>query len=227
MQKSGRVFLILICLFGLGAITEASLEYFTFEEELPSFVEEKLPLARPELFLFVVRVHVVAAVFSLGACLMLLSKRMLQRLPSVHRWLGRVTGFIVLLLLVPSGCYLAFFARAGLASTVGFLLSGGIVAWATVWGVITARARQFVAHRMCMRHLFAQLSVAVTSRILLVALSLTSMDADWAYLFALWGPVLGSALVAHQPYLPRMPLWPYTKGAVQESPLSQPRRASS
>ena len=44
-----------------------------------------------------------------------------------------------------------------------------------------------------MRHLFAQMSVAVTSRALLVALDALGVDPDVAYVVALWGPVLGSA----------------------------------
>ena len=47
-----------------------------------------------------------------------------------------------------------------------------------------------------MRHVFAQMSVAVSSRALLVALDALSVDPDISYVLALWLPVLVSALVA-------------------------------
>src|SRR6185369_11597026 len=112
--------------------------------------------------------HVVAAAFALPGCLLLLSKRVLVRAPLAHRWAGRATAAVVLLALVPSGSYLALFAKGGIASTLGFLLSGAIVAAAMVQGVREARARRFAAHRRLVLHVLAQLSVAVTSRAILV-----------------------------------------------------------
>jgi hypothetical protein len=46
-----------------------------------------------------------------------------------------------------------------------------------------------------MRHVVAQMSVAVTSRALLLGFDAVGIDPDLAYVIALWGPVLGSAAV--------------------------------
>jgi len=67
------------------------------------------------------------------------------------------------------------------------------VAFATVRGVRRARAKDYIAHRRCMLHVLAQLSVAVTSRTLLYLLDAVGIDPDPAYLFALWAPVLASS----------------------------------
>jgi hypothetical protein len=175
---------------GLGAVMIgwASRVYFASDEVAP-FVIEKLPLPHEDLWLAALKVHVVAACFALPACLLLSWRRML-RFPRAHRWLGRGAGLVILAALVPSGLYLSFFAKGGAPATIGFALSGLIVAVAMVWGIGRARARDHAGHRRCMLHVLAQLSVAVTSRALLILLDVVGIDPEPAYLFALWAPVL-------------------------------------
>jgi hypothetical protein len=177
---------------GLGAliIGWASRVYFA-SDELAPFLIEKLPLPHEDLWLAALKTHVVAAAFALPACLVLSLKLML-RFPRTHRCLGRGTGAIVLVALVPSGLYLSLFAKGGAPATIGFALSGLIVASAMVWGVRLARAKDYIGHRRCMLHVLAQLSVAVTSRTLLYLLDVVGIDPEAAYLFALWVPVLAS-----------------------------------
>jgi hypothetical protein len=173
------------------------------------------------------KVHVVAASFALPACLLLSLKRML-RFPRTHRWLGRATGVVILAALVPSGLYLSLFAKGGAPSTIGFALSGLIVAWAMVWGVRRARARDYIGHRRAMLHVLAQLSVAVTSRSLLILLNAAGIDPDPAYLFALWAPVLAGVgfvevVLVRRPH-PRSshePQAPATRPAPLRSPLAE------
>jgi hypothetical protein len=181
-------------LLGSLLISAASRVYLR-TDELPPFAIEKLPLPRLGLWLFALRVHVAAAALALPACLALLSRTLLKRAPRVHRWLGRVTGMVILLGLLPSGFYLSLFAKGGRAATLGFMLSGAIVVLATLEGVRTARARLYGAHRRWMLHVLAQLSVAVTSRALLVGLDMANVDPERAYLVALFVPVIASALV--------------------------------
>jgi hypothetical protein len=118
---------------------------------------------------------------------------LMRRAARVHRWLGRATGIAVLFALAPSGIYLALFAKGGPLGTLGFMVSAAITVVAMVQAIRTARARRFPAHRRAALHVLAQLSVAVSSRALLVLLETTGLHPDPAYLIALWLPVLGSA----------------------------------
>jgi hypothetical protein len=188
--KHLRALLLSVLALGSAAITLGSVVYFG--EDLAPFVLEKLPLPLEDVWMLALRVHVVAAAVCLPGCLLLLSKAVVRRWPRLHRWLGRVTATLVLLALVPSGGYLALFAKGGVASTLGFLLSGAVVAVAMVQGVRTARARRFLEHRRWVLHVLAQLSVAVTSRAMLFALDAAAVDEHVAYLVSLWLPVLGS-----------------------------------
>lgn len=175
---------------GSIAITSASVVYFG--KDLAPFVLEKLPLPLEDVWMLALRLHVVAAAICLPGCLVLSLSAILRRAPRLHRWLGRVTGTLVLGALVPSGVYLSFFAKGGFLSTLGFLVSAGIVGVAMVQGVRSASARRFVEHRRWVLHVLAQLSVAVTSRALLFAFDAAAVDENFAYVISLWLPVVGS-----------------------------------
>jgi uncharacterized membrane protein len=196
---AGRVFLTAM-LAGSGLITAYSLEYFDLDK-VPEFVIERLPERFASVWLCALRVHVAAALLSLPLCLVL-STRWLQKRPSLHRRLGRVAGALVLFALVPSGAVLALHAKGGPAVTAGFLLSAAIVAGCMVRGVVAARRRDVATHRRAMRNVVGQMSVAVTSRALLLGFDAVGVNPDSAYVVALWGPVLASAAVVEMLSLP-------------------------
>jgi uncharacterized membrane protein len=190
---------------GWLGIVVMSLDYF---RNVPHpFIIEKLPLPHEAAWLVALKAHVLAALCSLPACLVLLSTNFRARFPRVHRWLGRVTAVVVLLALVPSGFVLALTARGGLAGTLGFMLSGIVVVVAMVRAVARARAGDVGEHRRAARHVVAQLSVAVTSRAMLAGLGFVGLHGDDVYLAALWIPVLGSCLIveAMEPRAHRSP----------------------
>lgn len=188
-----RLFVILM-LVGSALITAYSLPYFDFRE-LPPFAVERLPERFPGVWLASLRVHVAAALVSLPLCV-LLTTRALQRKIEWHRWLGRLSGVVVLFALVPSGAILSLHAKGGPVVTMGFLLSAALTAWFLVRGVVAARRRDLVSHRRAMHHVVAQISVAVTSRAMLFAADAYGLDPDVSYVVALWIPVLASAAVA-------------------------------
>src|SRR4029453_17962052 len=146
MKKIVRTCLGLALLLGSLAITLSSIVYFHFDELAP-FVTEKLPLPAENLYLFALRLHVIAAALALAGCLLLSSKLILARWPKFHRVCGRLVGSLIMGALTPSGFYLAFFAKGGWAGTAGFLLSGALVMAAMVEGIRAARARRYARHR--------------------------------------------------------------------------------
>ena len=186
---------------GSALISLGSVAYFD-PEELAPFVIEKLPLPMEALWLGALKVHVVAAAFGLPACL-LLATPWLLRFPRVHRWLGRVNAVAVLFALIPSGAYLAFFAKGGVPSTLGFLLSGAVMGAAMVLGVRAIWRRDQAQHRRFVMHVLGQMSVAVTSRAMLYAFDRAGDASEAVYLVSLWVPVLGTLLLIEVLFSPR------------------------
>src|SRR5262244_3187817 len=146
-----RAALWMLLALGSAAIAWGSLVYFG--EDLAPFVLEKLPLPLEDVWMWALKIHVVAAAVCLPGCLFLLSRFVLRRWPRLHRWVGRVTVSLLMLALVPSGFYLSLFAKGGLGSTLGFMLSGAVVAFATVRAVAAARGRRIGEHRRWAWHI--------------------------------------------------------------------------
>lgn len=187
-----------VAVMGLGAawIVASSLSFVDLGRGHPFFIE-KQPLAHPDLWWATLCVHVPSALLSLPACLLLLSTPVRVRLPRLHRWLGRLTGALVLGAVVPSGVYLALFATGGWAGTAGFWLSGAITFVSMLSSVRYARRKNYPAHRRSALHVVGQLSVAVVSRVLLVCAEAAGLYDEGFYVAALWLPVLGSVLVVN------------------------------
>jgi uncharacterized membrane protein len=191
----GRVAFHAVMVLGLWLMLSASASYLELGREHPFFLE-KLPLPRPNLWLAALYAHVPSALLSLPACLLLLLAGVRQRWPRFHRWLGRITGVLILCVVVPSGMYLALFAQGGLLSTLGFWLTGVITLVAMIRSVQSARAGRMQAHRRFSVHVAAQLAVAVVSRFALIGAEQFGLYSEWTYIAALWLPVIGCALVA-------------------------------
>lgn len=172
---------------------------------------EKLPLRFEALWLASLKLHVASAALTFPLCIALMT-RWLRRRAAWHRWLGRVTSAMILVLLVPSGVVLASEAKGGTLGTLGFLLSAAIVTYCSVHAVRAARRRDLVSHAHAMRHVVGQMSVAVTSRAMIVGLDALGMDPDLAYIIALWVPVLGTVATVELLRLPSFDVSTLTGG---------------
>lgn len=118
------------------------------------------------------------------------------KLPTVHRWIGRVyvTGCILSGL---AGLMLATYTNAGPVARTGFTLLAGL--WLATTGVafLKARGRDYKAHKQWMIRSYALTLAAVTLRIYL-PVSMIGFEKDFldvypAISFACWVP---NALIA-------------------------------
>jgi hypothetical protein len=202
---TARALFVAAMVAGVGGIGVAVVDY-AHEGARHPFIVDKGTLSWRATWLWALGVHIGAALLSFPGCLLLLSRRLLRAAPAVHRWLGRGVGLLVLLVLVPSGLVLAPAARGGLAGTLGFVATGAWTFAAMVQAIVTARRRDVLGHRRAIAQVVGQMSVAVTSRALLVLLGLLAatpagaflddVDPELAYALALWIPVVGSAALA-------------------------------
>lgn len=193
MQFLSTGFWVTIAL-GTALILSGIGPYFVPGGEHP-FVLEKEPISRTLAYAASLRVHVAAGAICLPVCIALFSRWILRVWRSAHRVLGYVYA-LAILFLVPTGLYLSIYAKGGVAGSLGFALSGVLAFFATGAGVLAAIRGQHSVHRAWMMRSAAQVTVAVSSRIMLFVFAWAGMNDGENYLLSLWLSVLGSALVA-------------------------------
>lgn len=160
------------------------------------FIGQRSAMAGQPLWLFSLHLHVLSGSICLLASLPLLSGRLLRRIPSLHRVCGRIYAASVLLLLCPTGIYLAFSAKGGPAGQGGFLLLGIATFITTFFGVTAILRRDLPGHRRWMTRSFALVATAVTFRIYHMAFFHAGLPDEMNYLASLWLSILGNAAVA-------------------------------
>jgi hypothetical protein len=110
--------------------------------------------------------HIASGPVSLLLGMILLSERFRQQFPKWHRWLGRVQVVTILLIVAPSGLWMAFYAEAGIWATVGFAILACVTAACAAFGWRSAVHRRFKVHRLWMERCFLLLCSTVVLRLL-------------------------------------------------------------
>ena len=130
--------------------------------------------------------HIVAGPISLLLGLVLMSDRLRAKSPVWHRRLGKIQVANVLLVVAPSGFWMAWYAAMGPIAAVGFaslaLATGATVAL----GWRSAMQRRFDAHRRWMSRCFVLLSSAVVIRVNGGIGLAAGIDSDWFYVQIAW-----------------------------------------
>ena len=143
-------------------------------------------------------VHLVAGPLSLVLGTMLVSERLRRLAPAWHRRLGRVEAAGVLLLLVPSGLWMAYYAVSGAVAVVGLSALAIATAVCVFFGWRSAVRRDFTHHRHWMWRTFILLCSAVVIRTLGGLAAVVGSDALWVYPVSTWAswlvPLLGFEL---------------------------------
>jgi uncharacterized membrane protein len=139
--------------------------------------------------------HLVAGPLSLVAGTILVSERFRRRQPRWHRWLGRVQVATVLLVLVPSGLWMARYAITGAAAGVGLGLLAGVTAICCTCGWRAAVARRFDEHQRWMWRTYLLLCSAVVIRVFGGIATIFQLDAPWIYALSVWTSWIGPLAV--------------------------------
>ena len=176
-------------------ITRNSLVYFN-EPRAHGFVWEKGELAENPVWLAALVVHVGAGIVCLASSFLQFFRPLLKRAPWLHRWLGRAYVGSILVVLAPTGFYLAFYAHGGVAGTVGFLILGVLTTGSTWRGWRAIRAGRTREHTVWMIRSLAMVTTAITFRIEHIAMQLLGVDPVTGFLAALYLSIAGNAFAA-------------------------------
>jgi hypothetical protein len=130
--------------------------------------------------------HLVSGPAALVIGTILMSERFRRSKPAWHRRLGRLQVGWVLLLLTPSGLWMAWYAATGAIAGAGLALLGLATAVCIAFGWRCAVARQFAAHQRWMGRTYILLCSAIVIRIIGGAATVAQFDAVWLYPLSIW-----------------------------------------
>ena len=130
--------------------------------------------------------HIAAGPLTLIVGMVLLSDRFRKHFPKWHRRLGRVQTVLVLLMVTPSGLWMAMYAETGFVAGAGFA-SLAVVTGLCVWrGWRCAVRRRFAEHRRWMMRCYILLCSAVVLRLTAGFFIVTDIEGDWTYPMTAW-----------------------------------------
>ena len=130
--------------------------------------------------------HIISGPVSLILGLILIVERSRARFPRWHRNLGRLQVVCVLLLVTPSGLYMARYAAAGPIAAVGLAALAMATAICVSLGARSAVMRRFADHRRWMWRCYLLLCSAVVLRLIGGLATVTGMTAPWVDPLATW-----------------------------------------
>jgi len=130
--------------------------------------------------------HLLAGPLTLLVGTVLISERFRRRWPRWHRALGKLQIACVLLVLVPSGLWMARYAATGAVAGAGLALLAIATATCAVLGWRAAVARRFDQHRRWMWRTYLLLCSAVVIRLIGGVATVLKVDALWLYPLSVW-----------------------------------------
>jgi len=130
--------------------------------------------------------HIVSGPCSLIFGLILVSKQFRLRFAKWHRYLGRIQVACVLLLVTPSGLWMAWYAETGVIAGTGFAALAVVTGMCVALGWRSAVKRRFAEHQCWMLRCFILLCSAVVLRVIGGLTIVTGVESEWAYPLAAW-----------------------------------------
>jgi hypothetical protein len=139
--------------------------------------------------------HILSGPVSLILGLILIGERFRARFPAWHRRLGRLQVGCILLLVTPSGLWMASHAAAGPVGAAGLATLAIATATCAALGARSAARRRFAEHRRWMWRCYLLLCSAVVLRLLGGLATVAGLDAPWVDPLAIWMSWLGPLAV--------------------------------
>jgi len=139
--------------------------------------------------------HLMSGPATLLLGTILVSDRFRRMTPTWHRRLGRVQGVCVLLLLAPSGLWMAWYAATGAVAAAGLGSLAIATAACVLRGWKAAVEKRFADHQRWMWRTYMLLISAVVIRMIGGLATVAGIDVLWLYPFSTWASWLVPLLV--------------------------------
>jgi uncharacterized membrane protein len=141
--------------------------------------------------------HIFPALLVLAAGMTQFSDVILKKIPTLHRWVGKLYVFSVIFICGPAGFIMALYSNGGWVARSSFITLS-VLWWLTTWLAWRAIKKGDVpAHKAWMIRSYALTFSAVTLRVMQFLLATqTHIDTDTAYQIVAWPSWMINVLVA-------------------------------
>lgn len=141
-------------------------------------------------------VHLPTGILCLLSPIILFSRLFIKRALHLHQVVGKIYVWITLLLVCPTGMYLALYAKGGLITQTGFMLQGILLAWFTYKGYAAIQQKDKTGHVQHMIRSYAVASVVLSFRIFHILFFLLNVPYQDNYAISQWLGLTGNLLFA-------------------------------
>lgn len=164
--------LFILLLFFIILMVRITLAYIPIQTDV-AFLRIKQDYISEKHWLFSFFLHVFTSSFLLFAGFTQFSTFLLKRKRQLHRIMGRLYVWNILVLTGPASLIMGFYANGGLLSRVAFVSLSVLWIYFTFRGLVTAKQKNFVIHREYMIRSYALTLSAITLRAWKYAISNT------------------------------------------------------
>jgi hypothetical protein len=188
------IFWVPVIFFSLLLAHNAML-YFTHGGEY-GLLAEKAVAKRDVLWTICFYIHLPTGTICLLTPIFLFTRRFVKRGLWLHQYVGKVFVWVTLIVVCPTGMYLALYAKGGLITQVGFLVQGILLALFTYRGQQAILAGNKIVHVQHIIRAYAVATVVLTFRIYHVLFFLYNVPYQDNYAISQWLGLSGNLLAA-------------------------------
>lgn len=179
--------ILLACALILKTVAKTASDYRNYFP--PDFASDFLRGREPHfwgVYRWAFYTHILSGPVALLLGLILIVERARPRFPAWHRRVGWLQVACVLLLVTPSGLWMAYHAAAGPVAAVSLAALAIATAICVALGARSAAMRRFADHRRWMWRCYVLLCSAVVLRVIGGLAIVTGAEAPWVDPLATW-----------------------------------------
>jgi hypothetical protein len=177
---------VLSLIFFCGLMYNIILPYTSGKTDI-DFLLSKQPIIHLKHYRWSFYLHIFSSLLILAAGLTQFSSYILQRAINIHRWIGKIYTFGILIISAPAAFVMSFYANGGWIAKPSFLLLS-LLWWYTTWqGYQAIRLKAVRVHAVWMLRSYALTFSAITLRLMQAGFAAyTQIDLDTTYQIVSW-----------------------------------------
>lgn len=180
------IFIYTILCISTFLISTTILEYSSFNEQA-AFLKYKQEYLHITTWKIAFYIHVFTSIFCLIAGFTQFSSNLQTSYPAIHRLIGKVYVFNILIINFPAALIMAYYANGLLPTKIAFLILDCLWFWFTLKAFIEVKRKNFKQHENYMIRSYALTFSAITLRTWkLILTSTTSVDPESLYMINAW-----------------------------------------